>query len=132
MDDIEIHVIELTKLDEHSVSLEEGGLVNWLLFLKGVDKSNWEVLAMNEPMLKKAMDTLEFLSQDTLARMEYQARMKALSDEKTRIEGARAEGERKKAEEIAGKLLAMGLEVETIAKAAGLSVQEVKALSPLQ
>ncbi|WP_209878692.1 Rpn family recombination-promoting nuclease/putative transposase [Paenibacillus silagei] len=132
LDDIEIHVIELTKLDEHSVSLEEGGLVNWLLFLKGVDKSNWEVLAMNEPMLKKAMDTLEFLSQDTVARMEYQARMKALSDEKTRIEGARAEGERKKAEEIAGKLLAMGLEVETIAKAAGLSVQEVKALSPLQ
>ncbi|MEK5035284.1 Rpn family recombination-promoting nuclease/putative transposase [Paenibacillus sp. FSL R7-0302] len=132
LDDIEIHVIELTKLDEHSVSLEEGGLVNWLLFLKGVDKSNWEVLAMNEPMLKKAMDTLEFLSQDTVARMEYQARMKALSDEKTRIEGARAEGERKKAEEIAGKLLAMGLEVETIAQASGLSVQEVKALSPLQ
>lgn len=132
LDDIEIHVIELAKLDEHSVSLEEGGLVNWLLFLKGVDKSNWEVLAMNEPMLKKAMDTLEFLSQDTVARMEYQARMKALSDEKTRIEGARAEGERKKAEEIAGKLLAMGLEVETIAQASGLSVQEVKALSPLQ
>lgn len=132
LDDIEIHVIELTKLDEHSVSLEEGGLVNWLLFLKGVDKSNWEVLAMNEPMLKKAMDTLEFLSQDTVARMEYQARMKALSDEKTRIEGARAEGERKKAEEIAGKLLAMGVEAETIAQASGLSVQEVKALSPLQ
>ena len=87
---------------------------------------------MNEPMLKKAMDTLEFLSQDTVARMEYQARMKSLSDEKTRIEGARAEGERKKAEEIAAKLLAMGLEVETIANASGLSVQEVKALSPLQ
>jgi len=35
-------------------------------------------------VLKKAMDTLEFLSQDAMARMAYDARMKALSDEKTR------------------------------------------------
>lgn len=52
-DDIEIHVMELTKLEQHPIPLEKGGLVNWLLFLKGIDISNWEVLAMNEPMLKK-------------------------------------------------------------------------------
>ncbi|MFD0710459.1 hypothetical protein [Paenibacillus sp. GCM10027626] len=40
---------------------------------------------MNEPMLKKAMDTLEFLSQDAAARMAYDARMKALSDEKSTV-----------------------------------------------
>ncbi|ETT72024.1 hypothetical protein C173_15684 [Paenibacillus sp. FSL R7-277] len=102
LEDIEIHVIELTKLDEHSVSLEEGGLVNWLLFLKGVDKSNWEVLAMNEPMLKKAMDTLEFLSQDTVARMEYQARMKALSDERRVLRGLERRGSVRKPRKLPG------------------------------
>ncbi|MFD2877478.1 Rpn family recombination-promoting nuclease/putative transposase [Paenibacillus rhizoplanae] len=49
--DLEIHVMELTKLEEQAVPLT-GGLINWLLFLKGVEQPNWEVLTMNEPMLK--------------------------------------------------------------------------------
>ncbi len=61
-DDIEIHFLELPKLDPQSFALEKGGLANWLLFLKGVTTDHWEVLTMNEPELKKAMDTLEFLS----------------------------------------------------------------------
>ncbi len=52
-DDIEVHFLELTKLDDRSIPLE-GGLINWLLFLKGADKTNWEVLKMNEPTLKKS------------------------------------------------------------------------------
>ncbi|KAI5805251.1 PD-XK nuclease family transposase-domain-containing protein [Pyronema omphalodes] len=124
LDDIEIHIIELTKLSEHAAELEEGGLVNWLLFLKGVDKSNWEVLTMKEPMLKKAMDTLEFLSQDTAARLAYDARMKALSDEKSRIEGAKAETSK----EIAIRLLNRGVDLQTISEATGLSVEEIKVL----
>ncbi|ETT72499.1 hypothetical protein C173_14195 [Paenibacillus sp. FSL R7-277] len=83
--------MELTKLEEQAVPLT-GGLINWLLFLKGVEQPNWEVLTMNEPMLKKAMDTLEFLSQDAATRMEYDARMKYLRDEASRMNGAKAEG----------------------------------------
>ncbi|GBF73430.1 hypothetical protein PA598K_01719 [Paenibacillus sp. 598K] len=124
LDDIEIHIIELTKLSEQAAELEDGSLVNWLLFLKGVDKSNWEVLTMKEPMLKKAMDTLEFLSQDTAARMAYDARMKALSDEQSRIEGAKAETSK----EIAIRLLNRGIDLQTISEATGLSVEEIKVL----
>lgn len=124
VDDIEIHIMELTKLSEHSAELEEGGLVNWLLFLKGVDQSNWEVLTMKEPMLKKAMDTLEFLSQDAAARMAYDARMKALSDEHSRIEGAKTETSK----EIALRLLDRGVDLQTISEATGLSVAEIKEL----
>jgi predicted transposase/invertase (TIGR01784 family) len=111
---------------------------------------------MKEPMLKKAMDTLEFLSQDAAARMAYNARMKALSDEKTRIESALEEGlakgiERgieqgiekgiekgikkgieKGKEETAAKLLALGIDVETIAEATGMSVKQIQALRLLQ
>jgi predicted transposase/invertase (TIGR01784 family) len=111
-------------------------LVNWLLFLRGVEQTNWEALAVNEPMLKKAMNTLEFLSKDTQTRMEYDARVKFLRDEASRVEGAkaegRAEGEHRKAVEIAKNLLAMGLEIEAIAKASGLSEAEVRSLKPLQ
>ncbi|MET3832289.1 putative transposase/invertase (TIGR01784 family) [Paenibacillus sp. DS2363] len=131
-DDIEIHVMELTKLDEYSVPMEKGGLVNWLLFLKGIDTSNWEVLAMNEPMLKKAMDTLEFLSEDASTRMAYDARMKALSDEKSMIEGARAEGAAEGKREMARELLTLGVDLSAIVKASGLSEDEIKKLLPKQ
>jgi predicted transposase/invertase (TIGR01784 family) len=143
LDDIEIHFLELPKLDEEAVSMEQGGLVNWLLFLKGADQSKWEVLTMNEPVLKKAMDTLEFLSQNDEARRQYEARQRYLHDEASMYEAAkiaeakgRTEGEAKgKADaqkEIAYKLLALGIELSVIAEASGLSADEIKKLRPLQ
>ncbi|WP_309248981.1 Rpn family recombination-promoting nuclease/putative transposase [Paenibacillus sp. MZ04-78.2] len=95
-------------------------------------KSNWEVLTMNEPVLKKAMDTLEFLSQDAEARRLYEDRQKFLHDEASMIERALAEGEargeRKKALEMAKELLAHGVEISIIAKASGLPESEILAL----
>jgi predicted transposase/invertase (TIGR01784 family) len=106
------------------------------LFLKGADKSNWEVLQMNEPTLKKAMDTLEFLSQDREARRLYEERQKYLHDEASMIEWATekgiakgiVEGEQKKAIEIAKNMLSFGIEVSVIAKTSGLTESEVEAL----
>jgi predicted transposase/invertase (TIGR01784 family) len=89
IDDIEIHFLELPKLNAQSVQLAQGGLANWLLFLKGVTPDQWEVLTMNEPELKKAMDTLEFLSQDQEARMRYEARQKYLHDQASLMEAAK-------------------------------------------
>lgn len=86
-DDIEIHFLELPKLNQPLIP-GEGGLVNWLLFLKGIDYSDWEVLQMNEPALKKAMETLEFLSQDSEARRKYEDRQKFLMDEASQRDGA--------------------------------------------
>ncbi|MNY56559.1 hypothetical protein D3C86_1926520 [compost metagenome] len=78
------------------------------------------------------MDTLEFLSQDAATRMEYEARMKYLRDEVSRMEGAksegRAEGARKKAEDMALELLTLGVEISVIVKASGLSEQEIQSL----
>ncbi|WP_412761672.1 Rpn family recombination-promoting nuclease/putative transposase [Paenibacillus macerans] len=150
-DDIEMHVIELSKLDDRSIPVE-GGLVNWLLFLKSADKSNWEALKMNEPSLKKAMDTLEFLSLDQEARRKYEERQKYLHDQASMIEWATeqgmargmekgiekgiekgmAQGEHKKAMEIAKNMLAMGIEVSVIVKASGLTKDEVEALKSTQ
>jgi predicted transposase/invertase (TIGR01784 family) len=83
-DDLEVHVLELPKLDA-STAPAGAGLTNWLLFLKNEDQSMWEALRMNEPKLKKAMDTLEYLSQDEQARMVYEARQKYLHDEASRL-----------------------------------------------
>ena len=132
IDDIELHFLELPKLDNHAAPVESGGLVNWLFFLKGIDKSNWEVLTMNEPVLKKAMTTLEFLSQDAEARRLYEDRQKYLHDEASMIEGALAEGEargeKKKAIEMTKELLKRGVDISIIVEASGLSEAEIMAL----
>lgn len=92
------------------------------------------------------MDTLEFLSHDAATRMAYDARMKALSDEKSMIEGARAEGTakgrleglregkkeglREGKQEMARELLALGVDMSAIVKASGLSEEEIRKLLP--
>ena len=52
----------------------------------------WEVLQMNEPTIKKAMTTLEFLSQDSEARIRYEERQKYLHDEASAMEWAMDNG----------------------------------------
>nr|WP_179031292.1 Rpn family recombination-promoting nuclease/putative transposase [Paenibacillus kribbensis] len=117
-----------------------GGLINWLLFLKGADPSKWEVLKMNEPGLEKAMDTLQFLSQDSEARRLYEARQKYLHDEASMIDRAESIGMAKGLEKgltkgkedekknIAKNMLSMGLDIATIAKATGLTEKEIKSI----
>jgi predicted transposase/invertase (TIGR01784 family) len=131
IDDIEIHFIELPKLDGMALP-KHSGLINWLFFLKGTDKTNWEVLQMNEPTIKKAMSTLEFLSQDSEARIRYEERQKYLHDEASAMEWAMdnglEKGERRKALEIAKNLLKEGLAIDLISKATGLSEKEILSL----
>ncbi|MNB99191.1 PD-(D/E)XK nuclease family transposase [compost metagenome] len=123
IDDIEVHFLELPKLDERSVP-SEGGLINWLLFLKGADTSQWEVLKMNEPGLEKAMDTLQYLSQDSDARRLYEARQKYLHDEASMLGSAEMAGIKK----VAKNMLDLNLDITTIVKATGLTEQEINAL----
>jgi predicted transposase/invertase (TIGR01784 family) len=91
-------------------------------------------------MLKKAMTTLEFLSQDAQTRMVYEARLKFLRDEASRMEGAKeegrteglaeglAEGVAKEKRETARKLLARGDRVASVAEFTQLFEQDVRAI----
>ncbi|EGK12292.1 Rpn family recombination-promoting nuclease/putative transposase [Kroppenstedtia eburnea] len=127
-DDLEIHFMELPKLEEEPFDMG-GGLVKWLLFLKGLDKSKWEEIAVDQPELRKAMTTLEFLSQDREARYLYEMRRKALLDERSMMEGAREEGMAEGKAQVAKNLLQMGMEIASIAKATGLTEAEIRKLA---
>jgi predicted transposase/invertase (TIGR01784 family) len=131
IDDVEIHIMELSKLDDQPIP-NEGGLLNWLLFLKSEDTTLWEVLKVNEPQLGKAMTALEYLSQSAEARRLYEMRQKALHDEASMLEGAREEGERRgetrKTVDIARKMLAKGMDIDEIVEFSGLTVEEIERL----
>lgn len=122
-DNLEIHFLELPKLGaEHQETSDL--LVKWLLFLKAESETKLEELAMSEPTIRKAVNVLEFLSQDAEARRLYEMREKALKDEANMIQGAKQE----KAMEVAKNLLAMDMTVDVVAKATGLSEEEIEKL----
>ncbi|AIQ10785.1 hypothetical protein PDUR_01160 [Paenibacillus durus] len=83
---------------------------------------------MNEPGLEKAMDTLQYLSQDSEARRLYEARQKYLHDEASMVEGAKSAGIIEGKMQVARNMLAMGLDIATIAKATGLTEDEIKSI----
>lgn len=87
----EVHFIELRKLQAQSVGLERR-LVRWMLFFTTKTRERLEELAMPEPAIKKALTTLEFLSQDREARALYEERQKGLMTYQTDMEGYREEG----------------------------------------
>lgn len=122
IDDMEIRFSELPKLDDTLPS--QGGLENWLWFLSGVEFEHWEALKTNEPKLDKAMDTLQYLSQDSKARRLYEARQCYLHDEASMRHAGMQEG----VEKVARNLLRLNLDMDTIIQATGLTEQEVLAL----
>jgi predicted transposase/invertase (TIGR01784 family) len=136
IDHIEIHFMELPKLDQRRYSMDDR-LVRWLTFIKGAPKEMWEELAMNTPGLKKAMTTLEFLSQSKEVRALALAREKAELDQKSALRWARTEGEEKgrvkgeyeKAIQVAKNLLIEGdTDVSKIARITGLSKSGIEKL----
>ena len=135
-----LHFLELPKLAQPAPR-ESTPLVRWLTFLKAQTKADREVLVKGDPIMEKALNTLEFLSHDEQTRQRYEARQKALHDYATAIETAkregreegrqegRQEGEHQKAREFARYLLTHGTAMEEVAQATGLSVTEVAAIA---
>lgn len=89
---------------------------------------------MKDPILKKALDTLEYLSQDEETRRLYEERQKYLHDEASMLQGAKEEGKAEgiavgKAEgilEVAEKMLSKGFDTPFILEVTGLSEEELR------
>ncbi|MNY52369.1 PD-(D/E)XK nuclease family transposase [compost metagenome] len=119
--------MELSKLGIKAQEMDSR-LVKWLMFIDGASQDQWEELAMDTPGLKKAMTTLEFLSQDKEARMQYEARKKALLDEQSALDYVESRGKATRGKEIAVNMLQKGLSISLIAEVTGLSEAEIEAL----
>ena len=138
-DDIEVHIVEIPKLlqqwREEKVNPWEDSFVRWLLLLPANEDEyltqTLEDIAMNQdPILQKAINKWEHMSQDSSFRQAYEAREKALMDEAAKFAHARNEGKKEgiqqgKIQMIKG-MHELGVPLETIAKASKLGIGEVK------
>ena len=113
----EIHVLSLKKLSK----LDNDRLREWLRFINSEKREEFMELAGIDPVFVKAVDVLATFSADDHNRMLYEARLKEWRDNKSRMDGAKAEVKF----EIACKLRGMVFSVSQIAEATGLSEKEI-------
>ena len=142
LDDIfEIHFFDLTKLNNADMT----ELEKWLLFIKTEDSEVRTQLAQENPVMAKANEVMNTFYLDDKERERYMAAGRYESDRISMIheserkgleqgiqrgkqEGFK-EGLHQKAVETAKNLLTIGLSMEDIAKATGLSREEVGGLT---
>ncbi|AAT53352.1 Signal transduction histidine kinase [Bacillus anthracis] len=134
-DDIEVHIVELPKLMQQwrneQVNPWEDSFVRWLLLLPANEDEQLtqtlEDIAMNQdPILQKAMNKWERMSQDSSFRQAYEAREKVLMDEAAKYAHARKEGiEEGKIQLIRG-MSKNGMLIEDIAKFTNLRIEEIR------
>jgi predicted transposase/invertase (TIGR01784 family) len=130
-----IFVIELPKVDLRKATIKDMFSV-WMFFLKNPELIPDEFIK-KVPEVHEALEELKVMSINKEFRAAYNAHVKAQNDRRSREANAKEEGreegiaigeekgELKKARETAVKLLAMGLHVDQIATATGLSIDEI-------
>ncbi|MGY3803754.1 Rpn family recombination-promoting nuclease/putative transposase [Pigmentibacter ruber] len=144
--DFQLYFLEVPKIpDQYYNELDK-----WMHFFKGASKET--VMAMQTPEIEKAFSTLEYISQDPIARAKYEARRKYELDYNTDMDGAREEGftkgkdegvrigfakgknegvqigEYKRNKEIVLNLLANHFSIEMISKITDLPISEIEKL----
>lgn len=139
--DIEIHFVEIPKLvrqwREEKVNPWENAFVRWMLLLPAHEDEHLtqtleEIVMNQDPILQKAMNKWENMSQDSSFRTAYEAREKLLLDEQAKLAHAREEGleegiEKGKIQLIRG-MHKNGMLLEDISKFIGLSTEEMRKL----
>ena len=143
--DLELHTIELKKFSDSSdeeladiVAKVKNALDMWLAFLTRNDLLIADNLPkeLNDPNLKKAINVLSVMNFTPEEREAYEDHLKWLRieantirnyEQKGEIRG-RAEGENKKAIEIAKKMLSKNHSISDISDLTGLSPEEISKL----
>ena len=74
----EMHILELSKLPPEEKN--ETSLLQWMRFLGGKTRKDFEKMAKKNSELEEAYDVLDKLSADEKKRLEYETRQRAIRD----------------------------------------------------
>ncbi len=127
--------IEMPKFTKEEAELKTF-LDKWLYVIKNISRLDDKPQALTEGIFKKLFDVAEISQFSKLDRAEYEESLKVFWDfsnvlstaeRKGRAEG-RAEGERETNLRNAKNFKALGVDVETISKATGLTKEEIENL----
>lgn len=130
---LEMHFLELPKIKISDIKKLKKA-EQWGAYFSGkyTDK-DMEVLAMNNPVIKQALDYEAYFNSNDELRKEYLAREEAILDERIRHGYSHQRGvqegiQKEKLQNIIN-FLKLGVDIETIAKGVNLSIDEIKKIS---
>jgi len=128
MDGIEFHFLELKKLGKPVRELKDT-LDIWIRFIRDSDsltEKEMDALEKKYPLLKEAHKTLDEISQDSEARLEYDKRQAAIYFHEMALEKKFSEGKAEGKLEDAAKMLAEGMEPAMVTRITGLSEKQLR------
>ena len=133
---LEIHFLDLTKLPKENLTSVE----KWLMFIKTDSKEERRMLAQENPVMTKANKVMDIFYLDEQERRRYEAAWEYESDRLSMINESErkglergkslglAEGLHQKALQDAGNFKRLGVSIDIITQATGLSKEEVEKL----
>ena len=104
-DDLEIHFLELEKVKKLK-RRPTNPLEAWMMYLNNLEVEEMEAIAMENQAIKKAMTIEDMFYKSAMERRLCELREKALLDELSMMDGARAEGEAKAKQDAIIKFMA--------------------------
>ena len=127
---MEVHFIEIPKLENSSD--EKDMLVAWTEFLKDPESEIVRDLELSIDEIRQAKDELIRMSNDKKQREIYDMRANSLRDKISELNAAekkgREEGIKEGKIEIVRNMKKSGLDIESIAKLTGLSIDEIESI----
>ena len=129
---MEIQILELRKLPDELKN--DSNILNWMRFLGGKTRREFEAMAKKDKYIDGAYKELEKLSADEQAKLEYEAREKAIRDYNSQMNSALkrgmeegfSQGEKQGKAELIRTMHQNGAEPELIARLTGLSLSEIQ------
>ena len=129
---MEIQILELRKLPNELKN--DSNILTWMRFLGGKTRREFEAMAKKDKYIDEAYKELEKLSADEQAKLEYEAREKAIRDYNSQMNSALkrgmeegiSQGEKQGKAELIRTMHQNGAEPELIARLTGLSLSEIQ------
>ncbi len=138
-ENIEIHIVEMPKILKYPEDTEKG-LNAWIEFLSNPESEMVDMAKKKDTNLKKAFEKLEFISGDEDLRRIAELKRKYVLDQNSMLEYAQEEGkkvgkeigeksgEKRAKRDTAKKLLELGVDIDKIIIATGLTKEEIEKL----
>ena len=132
---LELHILELPKLPKVRAKLEQGEMISddemvlqWMEFFSCKTQEDFETMAKQDEYMEEAVNTLFKLSADEQKRVDYEAREKAIRDDRAKLDWATKVGF-DEGLAMAGKIVQLklaGKTPEEISTACDLPLEQVK------
>ena len=104
----------------------ETDIIKWMRFMNGKSRKEFEDMAKTDEYLDEACRELERMSADEKAKLEYEARERAIRDYNSQMSSALRRGREEARQTMIIEMLGNGMSADEICRMAGVTEEEIR------